>query len=64
MEILSWPWEEEKLLSMGYNIEQLLQIKKAPILAREVIEVPNYQDMPVIVPDRENIPSVYPLGTL
>jgi Asp-tRNA(Asn)/Glu-tRNA(Gln) amidotransferase A subunit family amidase len=64
MEILGRPWEEEKLLGIGYAIEQLLKVRKSPFWARDMVEVGTYNSVPVVTPDRENIPAVYPLGTL
>lgn len=64
MEILGRPWEEQKLLGIGYAIEQLTKFRKAPSWAKEVVEVPHYESVPVIVPDRGNISPAYPLGTL
>jgi hypothetical protein len=64
MEILGRPWDEEKLLGIGYAIEQLGKVRRAPAWARETVEVPEYEKVPNIVPDRANIDGVYPLGTL
>lgn len=64
MEILGRPWEEQKLLSIGYAIEQLMKVRRAPVWAKDVVEVPDYQTVPVIVPDKGNISPAYPLGTL
>jgi Asp-tRNA(Asn)/Glu-tRNA(Gln) amidotransferase A subunit family amidase len=64
MEILGRPWEEEKLLGIGYAIEQLLKVRKSPFWARDMVEVGTYNSVPVVTPDRENIPAMYPLGTL
>jgi Asp-tRNA(Asn)/Glu-tRNA(Gln) amidotransferase A subunit family amidase len=64
MEILGRPWEEEKLLGIAYAIEQLTKIRRSPTWAKEVIEVPHYETVPVIVPDRNNISPAYPIGTL
>jgi Asp-tRNA(Asn)/Glu-tRNA(Gln) amidotransferase A subunit family amidase len=64
MEILGRPFDEENLLGIGYQIEQLTKIRKSPVFAKEVVEVPQYDSVPVIVPNRGNIPSTYPLGTL
>ncbi|XPS78792.1 hypothetical protein M3J09_010796 [Ascochyta lentis] len=64
MEILGRPWEEQKLLGIGYAIEQLMKVRKAPTWAKEVVEVPYYRSVPVIVPDMANIDPAYPLGTL
>ena len=64
MEILGRPWEEEKLLGIAYAIEQLTKIRRSPTWAKEVVEVPHYEAVPVIVPDRNNISPAYPIGTL
>jgi Asp-tRNA(Asn)/Glu-tRNA(Gln) amidotransferase A subunit family amidase len=64
MEILGRPFDEEKLLGIGYQIEQLMKIRKSPAFAKEVVEVPEYKSVPVLTPNRGNIPSAYPLGTL
>jgi Asp-tRNA(Asn)/Glu-tRNA(Gln) amidotransferase A subunit family amidase len=64
MEILGRPFEEEKLLGIGYQIEQLMKIRKPPVFAREAVEVPRYDNVPIVKPNRGNIPKAYPLGTL
>lgn len=64
MEILGRPWEEQKLLGIGYAVEQLLKIRRPPSWAREVVEAPHYESVPVVVPDKGNISPAYPLGVL
>lgn len=64
MEILGRPFDEARLLGIGYQIEQLMKIRRAPIWAREVLEAKVFESVPVITPNRTNIPSAYPLGTL
>ncbi|KAL6158179.1 hypothetical protein ACJQWK_07559 [Exserohilum turcicum] len=64
MEILGRPWEEQKLLGIGYAVEQLLKVRKSPVWARDAVEVPTYNSVPVITPDKGNVADVYPLGTL
>jgi Asp-tRNA(Asn)/Glu-tRNA(Gln) amidotransferase A subunit family amidase len=64
MEILGRPFEEEKLLGIGYQVEQLMKVRRAPIWAREVIKIPEYKDVPLLKPNRAGIPAVYPLDTL
>ncbi|KAI4952360.1 hypothetical protein J4E91_002829 [Alternaria rosae] len=64
MEILGRPWEEEKLLGIGYAVEQLLKVRRSPVWAREIIEGKKYESVPVVKPNTGNIPDVYPLGTL
>jgi Asp-tRNA(Asn)/Glu-tRNA(Gln) amidotransferase A subunit family amidase len=64
MEILGRPFDEEKLLQIGYQIEQLMKVRRAPMWARDTVEVPEYNRVPLVKPNRGNIPSAYPLGTL
>ncbi|KAJ4317783.1 hypothetical protein N0V94_004782 [Neodidymelliopsis sp. IMI 364377] len=64
MEILGRPWEEQKLLGIGFAIEQLMKVRRAPDWAKEVVETPHYETVPVVVPDTRNISPAYPLGTL
>ncbi|KAE8849413.1 hypothetical protein PTNB73_04837 [Pyrenophora teres f. teres] len=64
MEVLGRPWEEQKLLRIGYAVEQLLKVRKSPVWAKEAVEARVYDSVPVITPDTSNIPSEYPLGTL
>ncbi|USP78252.1 hypothetical protein yc1106_05526 [Curvularia clavata] len=64
MEIMGKPWEEQKLLGIGYAVEQLLKARRSPVWAKDAVEVRKYESVPVIKPNRDNIPDVYPLGTL
>jgi Asp-tRNA(Asn)/Glu-tRNA(Gln) amidotransferase A subunit family amidase len=64
MEILGRPLDEQKLLGIGYQIEQLMKIRKSPVFAKEIVEVPQYDSVPIVKPNRANIPGAYPLGTL
>jgi Asp-tRNA(Asn)/Glu-tRNA(Gln) amidotransferase A subunit family amidase len=64
MEILGRPWDEEQLLQIAYQIERLGHVRKAPKWAMKSVEVKEYSEVPRVVPDRGNIPKVYPLGTL
>ncbi|KAL1798111.1 hypothetical protein ACET3X_002148 [Alternaria dauci] len=64
MEILGRPWEEEKLLGIGYAVERLLKVRKSPVWVREGVEGKRYEEVPVVTPDKGNVPGVYPLGTL
>lgn len=64
MEILGRPWEEQKLLGIGYAIEQLMKVRRPPTWAKEAVEVPHYKNVPVVVPDKHNVSPKYPLGTL
>jgi Asp-tRNA(Asn)/Glu-tRNA(Gln) amidotransferase A subunit family amidase len=64
MELLGRPWEEQKLLGIGFAVEQLLKVRRAPVWAREVVEGKVYTEVPTVTPNRANIPAAYPLGTL
>jgi Asp-tRNA(Asn)/Glu-tRNA(Gln) amidotransferase A subunit family amidase len=64
MEILGRPWSDELLLQIGWQIEQLSHIRKSPAWAKESVEVGEMSAVPVMTPDRGNINSAYPLGTL
>ena len=64
MEILGAAWSEQKLLRIAYQIERLTNIRKMPQLAEEVIDRIKYSDVPNIVPNRGNIPVVYPVGVI
>ena len=62
MEILGAPWSEQKLLRIAYQIERLTNIRRIPQLAEEIVETTQYSEVPVAVPNRGNIPAVYPVG--
>ena len=64
MEILGAAWSEQKLLRIAYQIERLTNLRKMPQLAEEVIDRIKYSDVPNIVPNRGNIPVVYPVGVI
>ncbi|KAK3080394.1 hypothetical protein LTS18_001870 [Coniosporium uncinatum] len=66
MEILGRPWEEAKLLGIGSELEKLLRARRAPLWAREVVEVSSAVNgsVPFVRPDQEHIPEAYPVGTL
>lgn len=64
MEILGRPWEEEKLLQIGYQVDLLTHVRRPPQWAREIVAEKEYIKVPKIVSDTGNIPKAYPLGTL
>ncbi|KAF1935881.1 amidase signature enzyme [Clathrospora elynae] len=64
MEILGRPWDEEKLLGIGWKIEQLLKVRRAPVWASKVVEGRVFESVPRVTPDRGNVPGVYPVGVL
>lgn len=64
MELLGRPWQEKKLLQIGYQMEQLTRARKSPAWVREVLEAREYESVPVIRPNNTNIPKAYPTGVL
>ena len=64
MEILGRPWTEEKLLQIAYQIEMLTKVRRIPQFAQEMVEVKDYKEVPIVRPDRGNIPKAYPVGVL
>ncbi|EZF29653.1 hypothetical protein H109_07902 [Trichophyton interdigitale MR816] len=65
MEIMVQPWEEERLLSIAGRIEALEKIRRPPILkakARKADYRKRIENVPKVVPDRNNIHNMYPLG--
>ncbi|KAF1967182.1 amidase signature enzyme [Bimuria novae-zelandiae CBS 107.79] len=64
MEILGRPFEEKKLLGIGYAMEKLRKVRRAPVWAREEVDVPEYKEVPIVRPERGDVPGEYPLGTL
>ncbi|KAF2644100.1 amidase signature enzyme [Massarina eburnea CBS 473.64] len=64
MEIMGRPWEEEKLLGIGYAVERLGCVRRAPVWAGEELVSRVYGEVPVVRPDSGNVRDVYPLGTL
>lgn len=64
MEILGRPYTEEKLLQIAYQIELLTKVRRMPQFAETVVEAKEYTQVPVVTPNRANIPAAYPLGVL
>lgn len=64
MEILGRPYTEEKLLQIAYQIELLTKVRRMPQFAKAVVEAKEYTQVPVVTPNRANIPAAYPLGVL
>ncbi|EKG20735.1 Amidase [Macrophomina phaseolina MS6] len=67
MEILGAPWEEVALLRIAKAVGVALGPqgrRRAPKFAEAFLEVDEYEDVPVVTPDRENIPAAYPVGVL
>lgn len=65
MEILGRPWSEQHLLNIARGMEyELGRVRRTPVWADVMVEASNITSMPVIVPDRGNIPAAYPIGVL
>lgn len=66
MEILGRPWTEEKLLDIAYQIQQLTRVRRTPSWAKNTVPIKAYAGdvVPVVIPDRGNIPVEYPVGVL
>lgn len=64
MEILGRPYTEEKLLQIAYQIELLTKVRRMPQFAEVVVKAKEYSPVPIITPNRANIPGAYPVGVL
>ncbi|RYP93359.1 hypothetical protein DL770_000548 [Monosporascus sp. CRB-9-2] len=64
MEIMGLPFSEGKLLNIASHITRLHSIRKMPTFANHSVEVKEYSEVPMIRPNRGNIPAAYPLGVL
>jgi Asp-tRNA(Asn)/Glu-tRNA(Gln) amidotransferase A subunit family amidase len=66
MEILGRPWTEGKLLgTAGRMVEVGIAVpRRTPGWAEKVVEVKEYGSVPVVRPQRGNVPAEYPLGAL
>lgn len=67
MEVLGRPWDERTLLALGKGVATALgprARRKSPEWAREFVEAKAYESVPVVRPDRGNIPAAYPVGVL
>lgn len=64
MEILGRQWTEEKLLQIAYQIQQLGRVRKTPSWAKQQVHARQYQAVPSVTPNVDNIPAEYPIGVL
>ncbi|MCJ1469236.1 hypothetical protein MMC07_007869 [Pseudocyphellaria aurata] len=64
MEILGMPWSEEKLLNIAKLLTDRRRVRRPPASSAKAAEGRRLDKMPSIVPNRSNIPAVYPVGTL
>jgi Asp-tRNA(Asn)/Glu-tRNA(Gln) amidotransferase A subunit family amidase len=65
MEILGLPWTESKLLQIARLLDQRMHARKMPVYCNGVVEVRDYDSVPIIRPYSGNVDTnAYPLGTL
>lgn len=64
MEILGLPWSEGKLLGIAAEIEKLKRVRKMPVFANMSVEVSEMTAVPMVMPNKGNIPAAYPVGVL
>ncbi|RYP13536.1 hypothetical protein DL767_010674 [Monosporascus sp. MG133] len=64
MEIMGLPFSEGKLLNIASHITHLHSMRKMPTFANHSVEVKEYSVVPMIRPNRCNIPAAYPIGVL
>ncbi|KAL9599244.1 MAG: hypothetical protein Q9219_003946 [cf. Caloplaca sp. 3 TL-2023] len=64
MEILGLPWTEGKLLNLARQVAAIRRVRRMPALTEAATEAAPHSIVPVIVPNRRNIPKSYPLGRL
>ncbi|KAJ9638921.1 hypothetical protein H2199_006782 [Coniosporium tulheliwenetii] len=64
MEILGRPWGERELLGLAWQVERVARVRRAPVLASGFVEAKVYREVPMIMPNRRNVPAAYPVGTL
>lgn len=64
MEILGMPWSEGKLLNIAKMVAEVKRVRRMPVSTEMVVESKMLSQVPKIVPDTKDIPSVYPIGVL
>ncbi|KAK0513100.1 hypothetical protein JMJ35_004086 [Cladonia borealis] len=64
MEILGMPWSEGKLLNIAKMVAEVKRVRKMPASTEMVVESQSLAQVPKIVPDTKDIPSLYPVGVL
>ena len=64
MEILGMPWNEGKLLNIAKMVAGVKRVRKMPLRTEKVVESQMLVQVPKIVPDTKDIPSVYLIGVL
>ena len=64
MDILGMPWSEGKLLNIAKMVAEVKRVRKMPVSTEMVVESQTLAQVPKVVPDTKDIPSVYPVGVL
>ena len=64
MELLGRPWTEARLLNLAHHVAALAPVRRMPPFANASVEAKHYETVPVVKPDRANIPAAYPVGML
>ncbi|MCJ1450103.1 hypothetical protein MMC28_000432 [Mycoblastus sanguinarius] len=64
MEILGMPWTEGMLLNVAKLVAEVKRVRKMPKSTESVVETQNLDNVPKTLPDTQNIPKAYPIGTL
>ncbi|KAJ9155569.1 Amidase signature enzyme [Pleurostoma richardsiae] len=62
MEILGLPWTEDRLLNIARHISEAAPVRRMPAFANMSVEAGRYDAVPIVTPNRENIPAAYPIG--
>ncbi|KAL6718699.1 hypothetical protein ACLMJK_002933 [Lecanora helva] len=62
MEILGMPWTEARILGLAKQISEVKRTRRMPESTQAFIESRALQEVPKIVPNRKDIPKVYPIG--
>lgn len=64
MEILGLPWKENKLLNIAQRIDDLLSVRRMPLMAEKHVPPKCYETVPRLRSNIGSIPTCYPLGRL
>lgn len=58
------PWTEANLLKLAKQIGQVKRVRQMPALSEGAVEPKSFEGVPMIAPNRRDIPYVYPTGVL
>ena len=64
MEILGMPWSEGRLLDIARMVADVKRVRRMPRSTEAAVESVVLGEVPRVVPDREGIAGVYPIGVL